>query len=104
MKVYPVAGALIRDPVKRDLLPAEGRTVVPSVYWRRRIRDGDATLTAPVVVVAAPVVAAVAAVVESVATAETETDAATAEVSTAAESTAEADTASADDATTGAAE
>ncbi|MHA6236884.1 DUF2635 domain-containing protein [Pseudomonas fluorescens group sp. PF-69] len=48
MKVYPVAGLLLRDPVKGDFVPVEGREVVDSPYWFRRLACGDASLTAPV--------------------------------------------------------
>jgi hypothetical protein len=48
MRVYPRAGVLIRDPVKRDLLPQIGREVSDyDIYWLRRIADGDASTTPP---------------------------------------------------------
>jgi hypothetical protein len=38
----------VRDPVKQDFLPAEGREVPDSAfYWIRRLGCGDATLTPP---------------------------------------------------------
>jgi hypothetical protein len=50
MKVYPVAGLpCLRDPVKGDFVPVEGRVVVDSPYWFRRLACGDASLTAPVI-------------------------------------------------------
>ena len=49
MKVYPVPGRLLRDPEKRDFVPEKGRNVTDSPFWRRRLRDGDASLTPPVV-------------------------------------------------------
>jgi len=55
MKVYPVAGLLLRDPVKGDFVPAEGREVEDSPFWFRRLACGDAALT-PSLVAAAPVV------------------------------------------------
>ncbi|WP_321904390.1 DUF2635 domain-containing protein [Paraburkholderia tropica] len=56
MYVKPAPGILLRDPVTKQLLssaPVEGvrTTVVPAagmqvddndMYWRRRLRDGDA--------------------------------------------------------------
>jgi hypothetical protein len=49
MKVYPVAGLLLRDPVKGDFVPAAGREVSDSPFWFRRLACGDASLTPPVV-------------------------------------------------------
>lgn len=45
--LYPLPGMFLRDPVKRDYLPAAGRAVEMSVYWRRRLRDGCVTETPP---------------------------------------------------------
>lgn len=61
MRIYPTPGLLLRDPVKGDMIPAAGRDVDDSPFWRRRIRCGDASLTPPA---AAPVAAV--AVVEPV--------------------------------------
>lgn len=48
MRVYPSPGLVVRDPVLRDALPAEGREVSDDdLYWVRRLESGDATLTAP---------------------------------------------------------
>lgn len=48
MYVYPKAGVLTRDPVKKDLLPETGREVPDgNPYWLRRIADGDVTTTKP---------------------------------------------------------
>lgn len=44
MKIYPVPDVLLRDPEKGDFVPADGREVEDSVFWRRRLRDGDASL------------------------------------------------------------
>ncbi|MBC9208936.1 DUF2635 domain-containing protein [Roseomonas aerophila] len=41
MSVKPAPGLSVRDPVLRDLLPAEGRPVERSEYWLRRLADGD---------------------------------------------------------------
>lgn len=48
VKLYPAPGMRIRDPAKGDYLPAEGRTLDLDVFWRRRLRDKEVTLTAPV--------------------------------------------------------
>lgn len=48
MHVYPTAGLLCRDPVKKDLLPAEGRLVSDNDhFWLRRLADGDVTAAPP---------------------------------------------------------
>ena len=39
--VKPKQGVLVPDVDRRDELPAEGRKVLWSVYWARRLRDGD---------------------------------------------------------------
>ena len=31
------------DPVRKDILPDEGRDVTDHHYWHRRLRDGDVT-------------------------------------------------------------
>ena len=45
MKVYPVPGLPLRDPVKGDFVPEEGREVEDSPFWRRRLACGDASRT-----------------------------------------------------------
>jgi len=48
MFVYPKQDMLIRDPEKRDLIPASGREVAEGdTYWARRLTDGDVTTAAP---------------------------------------------------------
>ena len=42
--VIPKAGQIIRDPVSKLPLPAEGKKVKLDTYWRRRILDGDVTV------------------------------------------------------------
>ncbi len=37
----PRHGLLVRDPVLGDVLPPGGRVVEQSLYWIRRLRDGD---------------------------------------------------------------
>lgn len=46
MKVKPIAGRAVRDPVKGILLPESGAEVQDSPFWRRRLRDGDVELMA----------------------------------------------------------
>mgnify|MGYP004709137245 CR=1 FL=1 len=41
MFVKPVAGRTVRDPVKGTFLPKEGAEVAESMFWNRRLRDGD---------------------------------------------------------------
>lgn len=42
MRVKPVnPAAVIRDPHTKRQLPAEGGEVPDSVFWNRRLRDGD---------------------------------------------------------------
>ena len=45
MFVQPEPGLRIPDPDLRDYLPVEGREVVDSPYWRRRIADQDVIVT-----------------------------------------------------------
>jgi hypothetical protein len=47
MFVKPAAGLRVRDPVKKDFLPDEGREVADSLYWQRRILDKDVELVKP---------------------------------------------------------
>lgn len=42
--VRPKAGLLVPDPATKDFLPEEGRSVESSIYWKRRIADGDVTI------------------------------------------------------------
>ncbi len=42
--VVPAAGRAVPDPQAGDLLPAAGREVTDSVWWRRRLADGDITI------------------------------------------------------------
>lgn len=42
--VLPAAGRAVPDPEAVDLLPKEGREVLDSAWWRRRLADGDITL------------------------------------------------------------
>lgn len=41
MFVKPKQGLKVRDPVTRGFLPEGGAEVPPSLYWTRRLRDGD---------------------------------------------------------------
>ena len=35
------ADLVVRDPVTLEKLPADGKAVEDSAYWRRRLRSGD---------------------------------------------------------------
>ena len=39
--VRPRTGLIVRDPVTREPLPADGADVSRSPYWLRRLRAGD---------------------------------------------------------------
>jgi hypothetical protein len=41
MRVKPAAGLKIRNPATGRHLPPEGLEVDDSVYWRRRLAEGD---------------------------------------------------------------
>ena len=41
MFVKPATGLVIPDPDRGGVLPAEGRDVPPTEFWRRRLRDGE---------------------------------------------------------------
>ena len=46
MRIYPSPGLLVRDPVKRDALPEDGREVSDNDhYWLRRLACNDVTRT-----------------------------------------------------------
>ncbi|NTZ84364.1 DUF2635 domain-containing protein [Burkholderia metallica] len=42
MRVKPADGRIVRDPLRGDDLPADGRNVPRNVYWRRCVQAGDA--------------------------------------------------------------
>ncbi|MDY0882305.1 DUF2635 domain-containing protein [Dongia soli] len=46
MRVKPAPGMTIVDPDRHDILPAEGRNVPETAYWRRRLNDGGIVLDA----------------------------------------------------------
>jgi hypothetical protein len=57
MRIYPSPGLLVRDPVKQDFLPEEGREVPDGAfYWLRRLSCQDVTLTQPAAVSAPAIV------------------------------------------------
>jgi hypothetical protein len=62
MIVKPAPGLKVRDPVKKDFLPDEGRKVsATDLYWNRRLSDGDVILVAEKTDIdAAPIVAQIA--------------------------------------------
>lgn len=41
MHVKPKSGAQVPDPELGGYLPPEGREVEATIYWLRRIKDGD---------------------------------------------------------------
>lgn len=43
MKVYPVAGRLVRHPQTGEPVPTSGLVVSRSPYWLRRLVCGDVT-------------------------------------------------------------
>lgn len=43
VRVVPAVGRVVPDPDRGDNLPSEGRDVVRSPYWARRIKDQDVT-------------------------------------------------------------
>lgn len=49
MYIYPKSGLQVVDPLRNDVLPAEGREVEDAdIYWQRRLNDGDVTVDAPI--------------------------------------------------------
>ncbi|HXG47688.1 MAG TPA: DUF2635 domain-containing protein [Methylomirabilota bacterium] len=48
MFVIPRQGLVVRDPVTRQPLPAEGGHVPRDAYWLRRLADGDLAMPATV--------------------------------------------------------
>ena len=46
MRVKPADGRIVRDPLRGDDLPADGRDVPRNVYWRRSVQAGDVVETA----------------------------------------------------------
>lgn len=44
MKIKPADGRKVRDPHTKQHLPDDGREVLESTYWLRRIRSGDVVL------------------------------------------------------------
>lgn len=47
MFVKPKKGLKVRDPVTKGFLPEDGSIVPNSLYWTRRLRDGDVVETTP---------------------------------------------------------
>ncbi|MFH5255780.1 DUF2635 domain-containing protein [Burkholderia semiarida] len=41
MRVKPADGRIVRDPLRGDDLPADGRDVPRNVYWCRCVQSGD---------------------------------------------------------------
>lgn len=51
-QIWPAPGKQIRDPKRKDFLPPEGRVVVVTTYWHRRLVHGDVVDVAPPATVA----------------------------------------------------
>lgn len=47
MFVKPAPGRIVRDPVKGTLLPESGAQVPDTIFWCRRLRDGDIEICTP---------------------------------------------------------
>lgn len=47
MYVKPKPGALVRDPVTNQPLPATGAEVPDTQHWHRRLADGDVLPATP---------------------------------------------------------
>lgn len=45
--LVPADGLRVVDPVTRKPLPPEGGWVLDTVYWQRRVREGDARPGSP---------------------------------------------------------
>lgn len=46
--VVPAEGLTVLDPMDMSVIAEEGTEVSNSVYWQRRLRDGDITSATPV--------------------------------------------------------
>ncbi|MBN8486373.1 MAG: DUF2635 domain-containing protein [Burkholderiales bacterium] len=46
--VVPAEGLTVLNPLDMSVVPPEGAEVSNSVYWRRRLADGDIASAAPV--------------------------------------------------------
>lgn len=44
-----VPGEFVRDPVTKEKLPAEGKAVKMTTFWRRRLEDGSVVEVLPTV-------------------------------------------------------
>lgn len=56
MRVKPAdPGAVIRDPVTKRQLPADGGDVPDTSFWRRRLDAGEVVVVRETVVVASPI-------------------------------------------------
>ncbi len=47
MFVKPKSGLKVRDPQTRAFLPEAGAEAPQSLYWTRRVRDGDVVVSSP---------------------------------------------------------
>lgn len=47
MFVRPVAGRMVRCPVRGTFLPESGGIVPDDIFWHRRLQDGDVEIVCP---------------------------------------------------------
>lgn len=47
MKIYPVEGRLVRDPVTGREITGPTEVLENDSFWVRRLEDGDVTIVAP---------------------------------------------------------
>lgn len=47
LRIRPVAGRRVRDPVALTVIPEHGAIVRDTLFWRRRLSDGDVALVEP---------------------------------------------------------
>jgi hypothetical protein len=45
--IKPRAGFIVRDPTSKQALPPEGKAVVVTSYWARRLASGDVVEVKP---------------------------------------------------------
>lgn len=50
--IKPAEGRLVRDPLNKTYLPADGADVAVSTYWLRRLKSGEVLEVKPPVKIA----------------------------------------------------
>lgn len=43
-KIFPKPGLVIRDPLDMTIISTDGKIVLKTPFWMRRIKDGDVSL------------------------------------------------------------